>query len=333
MNQYTHLNIFDRERILSLSSKKSSITMIADLIGRNKSTVSRELSRNTSKNSPYSPTKAQERAIKLHLKGGIKQKIKDPKTKEIVRKLFITNNWSPEQISNRLKTENNAIQLSTNTIYRAIYSGIFDNKTKTNGYAKATRMLRHHGKKRHKKGIKETRGKIVISHNLEERPKEADDRLVPGYIEADTILGKPGESCIVTLVDRTTRYLLAGKACKKASGPVANKMVELLNGLPKGWLKAITPDRGKEFASHAYVTNQLDGIQFYFPAPHAPWSRGTNENTNGLLREYIPKKADINSYTDEEVAKDVMILNMRPRKCLGYKSPFEAFYGTSLHLT
>ena len=306
--------------------------MIADLIGRNKSTVSRELSRNTS-TSLYSPTKAQERAVKKHLNGGIKQKVSDPKTKEIVRKLFLINHWSPEQISNRLKAENNVIQLSTNTIYRAIYSGIFDNKTKANGYAKATRMLRHHGKKRHKKGIKETRGKIVISHNLEERPKEADDRLVPGYIEADTILGKPGGSCIVTLVDRTTRYLLAGKACKKASGPVANKMVELLSGLPEGWLKGITPDRGKEFSLHTYVTNQLDGIQFYFPAPHAPWARGTNENTNGLLREYIPKKADINSYTDEEVAKDVMILNMRPRKCLGYKSPFEAFYGTSLHLT
>jgi IS30 family transposase len=333
MNQYTHLSIFEREMIFSLTAQKSSITMIAELIGRNKSTVSRELSRNTTRKRPYSPTNAQNRAVKQHLHGGAKRKVSDPKTRELVRRLFLNNHWSPEQISNRLKVENNAIQLSTNTIYRAIYSGIFDNKTKSNGYLKATRMLRHHGKKRHKRGIKDTRGKIVISHNLEERPEEANDRLVPGYIEADTILGKPGESCIVTLVDRTTRYLLAGKVCKKASGPVANKMIELLNGLPKGWLKAITPDRGKEFAQHAFVTEKLDGIQFYFPAPHAPWARGTNENTNGLLREYIPKKADINSYTDEEVAIKVMALNMRPRKCLGYKSPFEAYYETSLHLT
>ncbi|MBK5201515.1 MAG: IS30 family transposase [Spirochaetaceae bacterium] len=99
-----------------------------------------------------------------------------------------------------------------------------------------------------------------------------------------TCLGKRRESCIVTLVDRTTRYLLAGKACKKASGPVANKMIELLNGLPKGWLKAITLDREKEFAIHALVTEKLDGIQFYFPSTHAPWEQGTNVNTNGLLR-------------------------------------------------
>jgi len=151
MNQYTHLNISEREMIFFLNAKRSSITMIADLIGRNKSTVSRELNRNTSRDSLYSPTKAQERAIEQHLHGGIKRKIRDPKTKRMIRKLFLINHWSPEQISNRLKVENNDIQLSTTTIYRAIYSGIFDNKTKTDVYAKATRVLRHHGKKRHKR--------------------------------------------------------------------------------------------------------------------------------------------------------------------------------------
>lgn len=134
----------------------------------------------------------------------------------------------------------------------------------------------------------------------------------------------------MTNVDCKSRYLLCGKTEGKTADAVNKAMEKLLWGKP---LRSVTPDRGKEFAKYAELSEQLDEVQFYFPKPHQPWQRGTNENTNGLLREYFPKGKDITDIPEEYIAKVVAEVNFLPRKVLGYKTPYEVFYDKSLHLT
>lgn len=139
-------------------------------------------------------------------------------------------------------------------------------------------------------------------------------------------------ACLVTLVDRKSRFLLMQKATKKTSVYVTPVIIDLLKNQP---LETITPDRGKEFSKHADITNTLNNVQFYFPLPYQPWQRGSNENTNGLLREYFPKGQDITVTSEEYIQAVALELNCRPRKCLGYLTPFEVFLfnGVALNLT
>ena len=142
----------------------------------------------------------------------------------------------------------------------------------------------------YKKGREERRGQFVISHLIEDRPASAANRSVRGHWEADTVVGKQGKACLVTLVDRKSRYLLGGKAMSKTAAAVNKVMCEALSGQPH---LSVTPDRGKEFSKHAQLKKELKRVTFYFPAPHHPWERETNENTDGLLREFFPKGKDI----------------------------------------
>ncbi len=330
MNHYNHLTINERENLLFLTGKGYSLRKIANLMRRSPSTISRELRRNSKKDS-YSPSMAtclyQKRRKKCH-----KHYVLDnPDLYNTVKRLFLEEQWSPEEISYRLQLENYPFNISYNTIYRAIYAKKFDEKGLPYGNRGCIRKLRHKGKTRHKKGIQDTREKIRISNELEKRPKSALERKVIGHIEADTVVGKHNGACIVTMVDMTSRFLLGGKATKKDSDSVKAVILNVLNKLPKRKKKTITPDRGKEFACHEEVTKET-GIEFYFPPPHSPWDRGTNENTNGLLREYIPKATDIDSLSQKDIAIFFDKLNKRPRKCLGWKTPFEVFYGKVLHL-
>ena len=270
MSHYKHLTPKEREKILLLYEKNCSISYIAEAIGRNKSTVSRELSRNCI-NGIYSAVTAQNNYEKRRRKCRPEYKLKNPLIYAYVRDKFLEHQWSPEQISERLKLEKAAYSISYSTIYRGIYAGMFDTaeQRKSQGNRGAIRKLRHRGKTRHTKGHVETRGKIVISNPIEVRPT----------------------------------------------------------------LHSITPDRGKEFAHHCEITEALNGVDFYFPQPHQPWKRGTNENTNGLLREYFPKGDDLSRYSDEYIQSKVDELNKRPRKCLNYLTPYEVYYSLSLHLT
>lgn len=335
MSHYHHLSMREREKILVLSTEKKSLHEIAEAIGRSVSTVSRELKRNSTASEGYSAVEANENYKRRRQKCKRTKLLENTEMKCIVMRLFLEEQWSPEQIANRLAYENNALRLSYATIYRAIYAGMFDTpeQRSSKGNRGAIRKLRHRGKTRRRKGTVETRGKIVISNRIQERPKEADCREVIGHWEADILAGKTGSACLVTLTDRCSRYLLAGKVSKRYSALVGDEIVSLLSALPKKKRKTITPDRGKEFSKHALVTKALGGLQFYFPDPYAPWQRGTNENTNGLLREYLPKSFDISLSSEDEIADFVRTLNLRPRKCLGWKTPHEVFFNISLHLT
>ena len=245
-----------------------------------------------------------------------------------VQFLFLQYQWSPEQISFRLKHEKNPIQISYATIYRGIYRGFLEEGKLSPGQRGVARKLRHRGKSSDKNGCIETRGKI--SHHISERPEQANQRERIGDWEADTVAGVTGKACLVTLVDRKSRYLLCEKVAKKDSISVKQAIIHMLKDSRP---KTITPDRGKEFSRHEEISKALNDVQFYFPEPHQPWQRGTNENTNGLLREYFPKKQDLTEIKPSLIRDKTLILNQRPRKCLNWKSPFEVYFDISLHLT
>ena len=333
MSHYHHISIEEREKILILLKEGKSIRAIAIVLRRAASSISREIMRNTKYKAGYSAVEAEKKYRQRRKRCRREILLENTERLELVRSLFLDRQWSPEEIDRRLKYENNPLQVSYVTIYRGIYTGMLDRDKLWHGNRGVVRKLRHHGKTRHAKGHQETRGKIVISNKIADRPDEANTRKAIGHWEADTVAGKTGSACLVTITDRNSRYLLAGKVVRKNAAFVADKMIELLSGLPSSQRRSITPDRGKEFANHSMITDALGGVQFYFPDPHAPWQRGTNENTNGLIREYLPKSFDMAVCSDEEISLFVKKLNLRPRKCLDWKSPYEVFFSQPLHLT
>lgn len=328
MNHYTHFTLKERELLKHFLDIGKNQTEISTLLVKNKSSISREINRN-SQNGEYIPCEAHATYKKRRIHYKPKRKLDNPDLFKCVRDLFLNHQWSPEQISARLKFENSSLSISYTTIYREIYQGSFDQKGLSHGNRGAIRKLRHRGKSRHTKTYEERRGKIQISHLITDRPDAANKREKIGDWEADTVLGQTGKACLVTLTDRKSRYLLCKKIPKKSSSFVKEAMLELLKNQP---VKTITPDRGKEFSKHAEISQELSLVEFYFPFPHQPWQRGTNENINGLLREYFPKTKDINQ-SDSYVEDKMKEINFRPRKCLNWKTPYEVYHSVALHLT
>ena len=326
---YLHLSIEQREIIWVMRCAGYSFRVIAETIHVNKSTVSREIKRNGGIEK-YLPCKAHINYFQKRQNCRPKKILEDKELFNYVKERFLNEQWSPEQIAERKNKEKGNHVISYITIYRAIYDGLFDEEAKTHSKVGAAYKLRRKGKSLKGKYGKKKRGGIKISNKLEDRPKEADSRERIGDWEADTVIGKKGKACLVTLDDRKSRFLVANKAEDKSAPAVTKKMIEGLKG--KKCL-TITPDRGTEFANHSEVTKELGGVPFYFPQPHQPWQRGTNENTNGLLREYFPKGKDISEFSDEYIQAVIEKINKRPRKCLDWKTPYEVFYDLVLHLT
>ncbi|WP_459904810.1 IS30 family transposase [Enterococcus thailandicus] len=279
MSHYNHLTILERENIFLFFNQGKSIRSIASLMKRSPSTISRELKRNT-KNTTYSPVLAQTIYSYRKQNCGRKLLLSNNRVWTIVRRLFVEEQWSPEEISHRLKSERTGIAISYTTIYRGIYNGLFETEPLSHGNRGLVRSLRRRGKTRHAKHHVERRGKIE----------------------------------------------------KKLSLFVKDTFIELFSSIHPSRVKSITPDRGKEFSKHSEITKALNGVPFYFPDSHAPWQRGTNENTNGLLREYLPKNKEMDSVTDEAIDQYILKLNLRPRKYLHWKTPYEIFFGVTLHL-
>lgn len=327
MGHYTHLTLEEREMIMAFHHEGRRASEIARLLGRNRSTISRELRRNCLWKHVYIAYRAQRMYENRRIPCRRQMRLENKELFHMVREQFLEHRWSPEQIAGRIAVERPDLRISTNTIYRAIYGHLLDYRPYVRYKGLASR-LRRKGKRRHKHVTDELRGKIKITNLLCDRPDEADKRLRSGDWEADTVVGKNGGPCAVTLVDRKSRFLLLGKSSSKKANPVCSTMTSLLGGYP---CLSITPDRGKEFALHEKVTEAL-GVPFFFPLPNHPWDRGTNENTNGLIREYLPKGCDMSKLTDSEMNWIQNELNMRPRKCLGFRTPHEVLHSEVLHL-
>jgi IS30 family transposase len=334
MSHYKHLTIEEREKLYLMRNQGASLRKIAAALNRSPSTISREIGRNKKSHRPYSPSAAQNRYMNRRKHCGKKPILSDATVREKIRGLIQDQHWSPEQTAFRLKLEDNPIHISYTTIYRGVKAGFFDPKQRyLRKNERFSFYLRRKGKKRRKNGEEHKQSKFRIPYTIAQRPAEAEDRSVLGYWEADTVAGTKGSASVVTLAERKSRYLLACKLDRHTADAVSTSMIRMMEELPPEKVKGITPDRGKEFAMHEAVTAALHGVNFYFADPYSPWQRGTNENTNGLLRECIPKGQDIAPVSNEELARFVKSMNLRPRKCLGWRSPYEVFYNTVLHLT
>jgi IS30 family transposase len=309
---YHHLTISERECILLMNHSKESITQISQVLGRNKGTISRELSRNSEGNS-YSAHGAQNSYTTRRL--ACKPQLKVMKPENLAHIVSgLEQYWSPEQIIGH-----HGMRLCTATIYRALKSGLIP--------IVLQEKLRQHGKSCKAKG-EEQRGTIPDCVSIEERPAEADTRCRIGDWEGDTVAGKWQTGCFMTLVDRKTRVLLARKLDNHRAETLKKSICSSLSGLP---CNTLTVDNGKEFAAHIAITAELKA-QVFFAHPHSPWERPTNENTNGLLRQFFPKYKSFLTVTQEDLDHAIHLLNNRPRKCLDWKTPYQALAEELLHL-
>ncbi len=337
MSHYSHLSIEEREILYLMRGQGKSFREIARTLNRSPSTISREWKRGKSNKQAYFPSRAHAR-YKIRRKNcGRKRILFDPVLKEKIRHLIEDLHWSPEQISFRLKLENNPFQISWITIYRFIWDGFLDTTTSRKFYRKKSQRfiskLRKKGKRRKKNGSTRKQGKFNILHTIDERPEGSTNRTELGHFEGDTVMGKKGGARLVTMVDRTSRLTMAKKCPSGESEATNETIIEMMKLWPEGMVKSITPDRGREFARYQNISEEYSHVVFYFPPAYSPWERGTNENTNGLIREYIPKGIDIDSFSDEYIQQIVDDLNYRPRKCLGWRTPYEVHFEKVLHLT
>ena len=319
MSHYRHFTIDERESLLVYLSQGKKNCEIARLMNRSPSTISREIRRNVESRTRYSALQAQ-KAYEQRRKHCVrKYKLAEPSCAEKVSEL-LANAWSPEQISNRLKYETNVIQISTCTIYRGLEHGLLNGELR--------KKLRIKGRRRHGGRKKSKCGHLDIEYTIHDRPKSVEGRQIIGHWESDTVRGAKWTGCIATHVERTSRYAVLCKIPDRT----ADATVTAFLTIPKRKRRSFTTDHGKEFANHREIL-QLLNCKVYFADPHAPWQRGTNENFNGLLRQFFPKRTSFAEVTQEDVEAIAKMLNRRPRKCLGWKTPEEVFLHKALHLT
>lgn len=333
MNHYHHLSILERESILESFTKGESLRKIASALGRSVSTISRELKRN-SKNNRYRPSEATEEYNQRRQRCRRSYLLDNEDLRVLVYRLLTEDQWSPEQIANRLVLEKGVSSVSYPTIYRAIHTGRLEPKGKRKKNRHGRYPAHKHLRRKGWKGKGKKREKATFADkSITERPEEAESRMQVGHWEGDLVYSSFHKVYVVTLVDRCSRYLLTGISHSKKPNEVADVMLAMLKSLKPEQLRSITLDRGLEFANHSKITEKLPHAVFYFAHPHSPWERGSNENTNGLLRQYIPKQTYKAPFSQELLAEFTRKLNLRPRKCLLWNSPLEVFDDKLLHLT
>lgn len=317
MSTYRRLTQEERYQIKALLEADCKQEEIAIILERDKSTISREITRNTGQKG-YRPKQAHEKALerqKSKPKHRISDKARDH-TSELIRR-----KWSPEQISGWLSTEHD-ISLSHEWIYQYVLQD-----KKQGGDLYTHLRCQRKRKKRYGSNRAEKRGQIKDRVSIDERPAEVDERGRIGDWEADTVIGKHQGSkpVLVTLTERKSRLSLIIKAMNKTAAEVSSKLIEIMKPLKENVI-TMAYDNGKEFAMHKAITKALD-VDAYFAHPYHSWERGLNENTNGLIRQYFPKQTDFSEVTDEEIEVVMNALNNRPRKCLGWKTPNQVFFG------
>ena len=325
MKTYTRLTFTDREEISKGIWASETFTTIAERLHRPTSAVTREVWSNVKKKKrSYSAYKAHMRAEKIKQTGRRPKKLLAnlPLQDYVYAKL--REKWSPDEIAQRIKIDHphdRAMRISHETIYRHIYCLPRGELRKE--LTKALRQERKMRQPRKYAHYRKQRIQDLIS--ISERPQEVKDRIIPGHWEGDLIVGKDHQSAIGTLVERTTRLTLIVPLKAKDALSVNKAFAEAFKKIPKQFKKTLTYDRGSEMSKHLLFTNDTQ-IQVYFADPYRPWQRGTNENTNGLIRQYFPKGTDFRKVSLKELRTAEHALNSRPRKVLEYYTPLERFY-------
>ena len=318
-----HLTLEDREEISRGLASGHSYRQIGRLLRRPASTISREVAANGGR-ADYRATHAEREAVKRRTRPKTCKLAASPRLAGLVE-AKLAQKWSPEQIDGWLKRsypDQVELQVSHETIYRTLYvqsRGAL--KRELTGHLRTRRKTRRPGRGNRQRTSGS--GNLVGMVNISERPAEAEDRAIPGHWEGDLILGK-GMSAIGTLVERSTRFVLLIHLERIKSEHVVGELTRHIQTLPDQLRRTVTWDQGKEMALHANFTIDT-GIQIYFCDPKSPWQRGTNENTNGLLRQYFPKRTDLKPYSQEDLDTIAAELNGRPRKTLQFMTPSEKF--------
>jgi IS30 family transposase len=301
---------------------------IARRIGCHVSTISREIARGRDAQSAYRAVYAQKKSCaRIRSRKLGKRRMFMSKTLQDYVHGKLTAKWSPKQIAETLKetyTEH-AMQISPEAIYQYIYV-LPRGSLKKALVAGLRRSHKYRHARRQEAQNEEMRGKIKDMLSIHERPIDVAERTIPGHWEGDLIIGKYKRSAIATLVERTTRYtMLVALPHGKDALHVREALTKKLAGLPKHLMKTLTYDQGKEMSQHRQFT-VATGISVYFADPASPWQRGTNENTNGLIRQYFPKGTDFSLVSERELQEAEDSLNGRPRKCIDWKFPKDVFY-------
>ena len=317
---YTQLSHYEREQIGILKAQRLSSAAISARLGRDPSTVRREL-RRLGPRIPYSPLRAQTDARKKQKIPRTPKKLSHGELWSLVE-TRLRLKWSPEQIAQYLKATyaDDTMQVSHETIYTYLYT-LPRGELRKELIAQLRQGER--GRQRRKRDT-DRRGTIPNMLSIHERPAEVADRSVPGHWESDLIIGKDHASAIGTLVERTTRTTILVPLKTKDAVSVRRAFAETVKRLPKEVFKSITHDRGSEMAQHELFTKDTK-VQIYFADPQSPWQRGTNENTNGLIRQYFPKGTDFNLVSKAELKRVQTELNQRPRETLNWQTPETEF--------
>jgi IS30 family transposase len=315
MKTYKRITIQERERISHLFALGNTLQCIASDVGRTASTIGREIRRNLSKGEYLAlsaPQKAERRQRYSHAP---KQKIDQNQKLKLAIYTKLRLRWSPQQISVWLKTVY-GMSISHETIYKYIYvQAKGELRKELISYLRQRKPRRKSRKLEHDK-----RGTIPDMISIHERPEAVEDRTVPGHWEGDLMIGRDHQSSIGTLVERSTRYLLIVKLKNRDSKFVCKEFSKIMRQLPKSLAQSMTYDRGKEMTEHKKFTMDTK-MKVYFCDPHSPWQRGTNENTNGLIRDFFPKGTDFDKISRKQLLWVQEALNERPRKTLGYDTP------------
>lgn len=321
MSNYERLTYEDRVKIETLLDQKKTKTEIASYLNRSKSTITNELKKYTGFR--YRAEYAHDCAQFIIGRRHEGNKIKDYPLLEYYVILRIRQGWSPEQISQRLKEKqrlNKRMQVSHESIYTYIYL-----KTKGELRKELISHLRQaKGKRKRPTPRVDRRTTIPDRVGIEHRPEEVEDRIIPGHWESDLIVGKNNKSAIGTIVERTTRFVIMVKLPSKGAADVRRAFAQELKELPEHMRKTMTHDNGVEMCQHRLFSKETQ-MQVYFANPYSPWERGTNENTNMLIRGFFPKGTDFNAIPSGKIKHVQDLLNSRPRKTLEWKTPNEVF--------
>ena len=318
-----YLSEDERIRLADLRREKRTMREIGALMGRSAATISRELARGVDAAGHYRPFEAHRRALLRRRLHRPSRMARDVELRDWVAGKLLAR-WSPEQISRELRREfpdDPGRQLCAETIYQAVYRPDLGGLPRELPGRVLHQRRRQRIPRRHAQARRS--GPVADMTSIHERPAAALERVEPGHWEGDLLVGAANASAIVTLVERVSRFTILGHlpGVRHDSATVRDTVVAALGGLPANLRRTLTWDQGSEMARHAEIAAALEATSVYFCDPHAPWQRPTNENTNGLLRDYFPKSTDLSVHTADDLASVQAELNRRPRKVLGWDSP------------
>lgn len=311
----SHLTVEERDSIAQLRHQGADQKEIARAVGRCPSTISRELRRNRTDDQYYA-AQAQRESERRRRERPLVRKMDDPQINEAVRS-GLAQEWAPEQITGRLKQQD-PDHLDRCVSPQTIYTWIKQDKDREHWES----MLRRRGKRPCRR---KNAAAACPAARIANRPEVIEQRLRVGDLEGDTVLGSPGTGGLATLVDRKSRFSIVVKIQSKNADHVHRTLKQRLKELDEDHRRSITFDNGTEFARRHRLEKHLD-VMLYFADPGCPYQRGTNENTNGLIRQYFPKGTDFRDVSHVEVRRVEKLLNSRPRECLGFRTPDEVFF-------